>query len=71
MANYITTRPLNADIASVAASRLPEYCRSVRQVSRSDGREQFTAHRSEIGAVRTTIKIARNEAIARKLDRRA
>ena len=61
---YLTTRPFPESIASRAFDLVPPFCRSVRVVLVEGHPElsAITAHKSEIGAARKAVRIAKREA---------
>lgn len=59
MAQYITTRPISAELADAAASRIPAFCRSVDLYERDSGMAVFRVHVNEVRHVRKAIRSAR------------
>lgn len=70
MNEYSTTRPFPADIADHVGDLITT-CRSAQFRYSDDGLTvTCRAHRSEIGAVRRAIRLARADAAIRQIERR-
>lgn len=69
MSDHLTTNPFPDTISARVFDLVPSYCRSVRLFESPDGGTTYRgeAHRSEIGALRKAIRIARDEAAFRRV----
>jgi len=59
---YPTTRRFPETLSGRVSDLIPSFCRSVRINQEDNASCTITAHRSEIGAARKAIRIARAEA---------